>query len=281
MSENTRAPHAAGRLRSFRLCFGKTNPTGRAILFYSLISTAEKFWQNEPNRRAGIQTTMSKLTDTLVTFGVLLLVANNGSSPSSAAAQQTTVSMHSSAWAIRYSPGMPVYPSPRENGGWYFDFPSAPGSVHYVTAAVDMAAVKSVTATIEVTATGNPTFEYALQSNNTCINPAHVRLLLQQKGDDLSGANGKQYYRWWSINAAYRLTQGSTTLTAEVSDPSQWLSVFGEKADSSPAARAGFRQAMSNLGAVGFSFGGGCFYGHGVRVTGGAARFVATDYEVR
>lgn len=224
---------------------------------------------------------MPKSVDKLAIFGALLFAANYDSSGSSAVAQQTTVPMNASAWTIRYSPGMPVHPLPRDSGGWYFDFPSAPGSVHYVTAAVDMAAVKSVTATIEVITAENPTFEYALQSNNTCTNPAHVRLLLQQKGDDLSGTNGKQYYRWWSIKAAYKLTSGSTALTAEVSDPGQWLSVFGERGNSSPAARAGFRQAMSNLGAVGFSFGGGCFYGHGVRVNGGEARFVATSYEVR
>ena len=165
-------------------------------------------------------------------------------------------------------------------GGWFFDFPSAPGSVHYVTAAGNMTATKSVSASIEVNATGAPTFEYALDANNTCINPAQVRFLLQEKGDDLSGVGGKQYYRWWSINAAYELAPGSTTLTAQISDLSQWLSVFGERADASAAATAGFMQAMANLGNVGFSFGGGCFYGHGVRASGGGARFAVTSYAV-
>jgi hypothetical protein len=188
--------------------------------------------------------------------------------------------MDAPAWTILYSPGMPAHPSPRETGGWYFDFPSAPGSVHYVTAAVNMIASKSVSAIIEVTTAGPPIFEYALQANNTCVNPAHVRLLLQEKGDDLSGAGGKQFYRWWSIKAAYELAPGSTVLTAKISDPSQWVSVLGERADASAAATAGFRRAMNNLGAVGFSFGGGCFFGHGVRVSGGGARFAVTSYIV-
>jgi hypothetical protein len=104
--------------------------------------------------------------------------------------------------------------------------------------------------------------------------------LLQQKGDDLSGVRGKQYYRWWSINAAYELAPGSTRLTAQVSDLSQWVSVGGERADATAAATAGFWEAMNNLGAVGFSFGGGCFYGHGVRVSGGGARFAVTSYKL-
>jgi hypothetical protein len=43
---------------------------------------------------------------------------------------------------------------------------------------------------------------------------------------------------------------------------------------------AGFKQAMANLGNVGFAFGGGCFYGHGVRVSGGGARFAVTGYHI-
>ena len=54
----------------------------------------------------------------------------------------------------------------------------------------------------------------------------------------------------------------------------------GERADASADATAGFWQAMNNLGAVGFSFGGGCFYCHGVRASDGGARFVVTNYAV-
>ena len=217
----------------------------------------------------------------LPSLGLLLLVASNDRVSPAPTPRSTVVPMDAQAWAILYSPRMPAHPSPQETGGWYFDFPSAPGSVHYVTAAVNMIASKSVSASIEVATTGTPTFEYALEVNNTCVNPAHVRFLLQEKGDDLSGAGGKQFYRWWSIKAVYELAPGSTTLTAQVSDLSQWLSVFGERADGSAAAMAGFKQAMNNLGAVGFSFGGGCFYGHGVRASGGAARFAVTSFEVK
>ena len=62
---------------------------------------------------------------------------------------------------------------------------------------------------------------------------------------------------------------------------SQWTSVLGEKANASAAATAGFQQAIANLGSVGFSFGGGCSYGHGVRVSGGGARFAVTSYAVK
>jgi hypothetical protein len=82
-------------------------------------------------------------------------------------------------------------------------------------------------------------------------------------------------------NVAYQLAPGPANLNASLTDLSEWMSVFGEKANASEAATAGFKQAIANLGNVGFSFGGGCFYGHGVRVSGGGARFAVANYAVR
>jgi hypothetical protein len=47
------------------------------------------------------------------------------------------------------------------------------------------------------------------------------------------------------------------------------------------AAAAGFRQAIANLANVGFSFGGGCFYGHGVHVSGAIARFAIANFTLK
>jgi hypothetical protein len=90
---------------------------------------------------------------------------------------------------------MPPHPTPQKGGEWYFDFPTEPNSVHYVLAAVNMAAASDVEANISV-----PTIE----------------------------------------------TLGSA------------------------GATTGF-----------FSFGGGSFFGHGVRVRGGEARFALTTYAVK
>jgi hypothetical protein len=211
-------------------------------------------------------------------LGLLVLAACNDNDPSPAS---TTVPMSAEAWSIRYSPGMPPHPTPQTSGGWYFDFPMSPNSVHYVFAAVNMAASSYVEAKILVATTGKPEFVYQLQPDNTCIYPAHVRFLLQEQGDDLSGTNGKQYFRWWSTSVAYQLAPGQADLRASLSDLGEWVSVLGEKANASAAATTGFRQAITNLANVGFAFGGGCFYGHGVRVSGGDARFAVAKYAVK
>jgi hypothetical protein len=76
------------------------------------------------------------------------------------------------------------------------------------------------------------------------------------------------------------LGAGSVALVGDLTDPSQWTSVFGR---SGAANEPLFRAALADLGAVGFTFGGGCFFGHGVYITPGSgeAVFTATRFVVR
>jgi hypothetical protein len=184
------------------------------------------------------------LANAALCFLGLLLAACNDTGSSSLAP------MNAQAWSILYSPGMPPHPIPQTGGGWYFDFPTGSSSVHYVLATVNMAGTKSVDASISVTTSGTPVFVYSLQPDNTCVYPGHVRFLLQEKGDDLSGTNGKQYFRWFSNSAVYQLASGSANLNAPLTDFRQWTSVFGEKAHASAAAMVGFKQAIESLGNV-------------------------------
>jgi len=144
-----------------------------------------------------------------------------------------------------------------------------------------MAAPTMISASIAMSATGTPVFRYQTAADNTCVSPAHVRLFFQERGDDLSGDDALQYYRWWQNKGAYELASGEAILSVPLTDPSQWSSVFGRTGDEDSAALAGFRQAIANIGNVGFTFGGGCFYGHGVNVVNGTARFFAKSYVVR
>jgi len=135
---------------------------------------------------------------------LLLAVCNANVSSADTTPPSHVVPMNAQAWSIAYSPGMPPHPTAQPGGGWYFDFPTDPNSVHYVLAAVSMAASSYVDASIVVTTAQSPVFVYKLQRDNTCIYPAHVRFLLQEDGDDLSGMSGKQYFRWWSNSVAYQ-----------------------------------------------------------------------------
>ena len=79
---------------------------------------------------------------------------------------------------------------------------------------------------------------------------------------------------------AYTLAPGARELVAPL-DPAQWSSVLGKRGTDGAAARHGFEAGLAQLGNVGMTFGGGCFFGHGVFVTGGTARFITTEYVVK
>ena len=115
---------------------------------------------------------------------------------------------------------------------------------------------------------GSPQFFYQTDTNNTCAYTAHVRLFMWQWLDASTGGD-----RWWSNPIAYELAPGTTTLTVQLS-PTEWSNVNGQFGTADPR---GFSDALNHLHYVGMTFGGGCFYGHGVSVNGGTAEFVLSN----
>lgn len=214
-------------------------------------------------------------------LGLGLIGFNSCSSRPSRAEAATTklASMGAAAWNILYSASMAAHPNAAVDGGWYFDFPSCDGAntcfVGYVMVPVNLSASTSVRAVFQITTTGTPAFHYKLEAHNTCDYPAHVRYILQRKGDDLYS----EFYRWFSVSG-FKLEEGHADLTVPLA-PDKWVSVFGKRGDYNESAQTGFHQALQNLGNVGFVYGGGCFYSHGVNVIGGSARFLATEYAVK
>lgn len=187
--------------------------------------------------------------------------------------------MTASNWTFKYSPGMPTHPR-ASDGGWQFTFPNANGVGYLTTNQRPAFASASIRASIAVSTVGDPFFEYRTEAVNTCVSPATVRLFFQRRGDNMSGMGAFEFYRWWSNPVAYELRAGHVDLTGDLTDPTQWTSVNGR---SGAVDEPAFRAALADLGAVGFTFGGGCFFGHGVYVVPGTgdATFEATDYIVR
>jgi hypothetical protein len=195
-------------------------------------------------------------------IGLVLLAACSDSAPP--------------AWQVRYSTGVTLDP-PVQGREFSFDFPRPPGSVHYITRpAKAVAAREAVSATFTVSTQGAPVFDFRTEAHNVCDRPSSVRLLLQRRGDTMTGKGEYEFYRWWS---AAGTVLASGTMTVEVPlKPALWISVFGKSGEANPAA---FAAAMADLGNVGVTFGGGCFFGHGVRVMNGSATFTLERFEVR
>lgn len=85
--------------------------------------------------------------------------------------------------------------------------------------------------------------------------------------------------RWWFNPALVALAPGPFSLSVVV-DPSKWSSTFGAFADQDADTLAHFERALAAPERIGLTFGGGSFFGHGVRMAQGSAVFTMTRYEI-
>jgi len=199
-------------------------------------------------------------------------------------------SLNAGDWAITYSPGMPASPAAAPGGGWFLDVPIGPEgdaaftaplipAVHYVTVGqnVNLGGRARLSADLKLETSGSPVFQYKLAPNNTCDHAAAAVLYFQRRGDDMSGAGAFEFYRWFSDPVEFTLANGSTTLSAPL-DPASWISIMGKRGNADATAQAGFAAALADVANAGFTFGGGCFKGHGVNISQGSARFTVASF---
>ncbi len=132
-----------------------------------------------------------------------------------------------------------------------------------------------------VTANGPVVFDFhnPADPDNICDGPpASVRPFIMAKNiygnPDWASASG----RWWSATS-YTLAPGATTLTTDFNS-AFWSNVNGIHGNYDDATWSEFNYAINHLAAVGVTFGGGCFFSHGVGVSGGTATFSLQDYRL-
>lgn len=184
------------------------------------------------------------------------------------------VSLDPADWNIRFSAGVSEHP---RGPGWFFNFPGRTGHVNYVTTRYrgdrPLSGVLRMGIAIQ-TLSGAPRFNYFAGLQPTgCNTPATVRPYFEVN------VSNDQFGRWWSNPVGIELQQGIFDITVPI-EPENWSSVYGRFGNQGPAALNGFRRATRTVRQVGFTFGGGCFFGHGVRVLKGKARFLLMQYEI-
>lgn len=190
----------------------------------------------------------------------------------------TAAAMVASNWEIGpvikgadYSSGMPLTPTqntPPEQG-WWFDFPLFPGSVHYVTFHYGSLAGKThIVMHYKVEADPGVVIHPITQSDAPSMGPT---IYFQEKGDDWD-TDGM---RWWATFAT-PLPINPGEYTMDVPLDGKWTSVVSMTAATNPSQ---FAKAKQNADRVGFTFGGGTGYGHGVYADGNA-RFVLESFSI-
>lgn len=183
------------------------------------------------------------------------------------------------AWTIgplirgrNYSRRMPLHPSPGPGGAWHFDFPRAPGSVHYVTRPHGpLLGKRRIVMRYRVEA--DPGVRILPRTAPNL--PSIITLYFQRGGDNWTGAGPHETYRWYATFASRSpITPGEYRMVAPLN--ANWTAIRTSTARTRAAA---FREALADADQVGFVLGGGDGFGHGVFATG-RARLVVTDFRV-
>lgn len=183
--------------------------------------------------------------------------------------QPNVASLNPQDWYIFYSAQMPAHPSPDPNGAWSFSIPNLPGHVNYIETPFNATEVlHNVTITFKVESDAP---QYFVMDSTDHL-PATVHLFFEQRGDDLREPNG----RWWATWSKYDFgSQDNSTSTFVIPlTPDQWSNVIGQR------DATAFYAALANVGWIGITCGGQFFFGHGIAMEGGSAKFVMVDLSV-
>ncbi len=175
------------------------------------------------------------------------------------------------------SANVPLYND--ANGGLYLDFPVMPNadcktsetvpcdSINYLfTTHVPTSIRGALVITMTVETAGTPQFEY---TGSSAGSPASVRAFFWSHYENYSNWN-----RWWSRDIKFDLAPGTVTLNIPL-EPQNFGTVYGQLGTEDERR---FYRSLDDVGAIGVTFGGGNHAGHGVFVTGGAARFTLQQY---
>jgi hypothetical protein len=184
-----------------------------------------------------------------------------------------TMPLTASKWTEGLSPSYIKFKND-STGALYFDFPTGGKSVNYSYAASPS---KTISGTLKVTfsiatTSGNPVFAPWPEAGNTCDVPANTRPFIFANKNDWSG----EFSRWYATPDNVVIRPGSFTISVPLTGD-RWTSVYGKSGTQAPTQ---FASALKNVSSLGVTFGGGCFYAHGVIMSGGTAKWVLTKYVV-
>jgi hypothetical protein len=207
----------------------------------------------------------------LLIAGAVAAACTSGPTTPTGPPTTLNVPLASAAWGTISDPQ--PFPLRNEGTALVFDFPST-GSMHYLFAPSTLAALRgTLLVTLHVATEGPVTFEPL--DTTFCNLPPSARPFLWANGNG-SGS----FDRWWSNPRAFPLASGSTTISVPL-QAEHWSSVDGRFGNADAETRFGFEKALLNVTRLGLTFGGGCSFGHGIRVSGGTAKFTLSEYAVR
>lgn len=167
-------------------------------------------------------------------------------------AHAATLDLDGPGWSILYSENCPESPSPVAVNGkpaWHLEIDGT-CEPRYVLRDADAAvrtAVKGADASLVVTMHIANAHLRSVDDGGT---NTYATVVLQQKGDDLSGIDGHAPFRQWASHNRLRLVNGTTTITVPM-DRTKWTGVLGVNAPDTA-----WNDLLANLDKIGITLGG-------------------------
>lgn len=185
------------------------------------------------------------------------------------------ISLNSRDWTLRYSTRVRLVGNPLS-----FEFPLTPGSVNYLTTGYTGPITQAQSVMITLQIIGSPTFNYMLELGNVCVNYASVRPYIEaqvpEKCPDATYTCAPPSARQWSNPASIELQEGTYSVVVPFTPP-VWSDAEGVMGQND---LSGFAATLAKPRYVGMTFGGGCFFGHGVNVNG-PAQFILKGFSIQ
>jgi hypothetical protein len=176
-------------------------------------------------------------------------------------------------WTVyNYNPsGRALSPEPAQYDGTTASFTFVPSLFAALLTTGDKSLTGDLTGkTLNDTVTvSGATGTFVTQNGGGCGNPPAVRFYFTTPGFAYTNF-------WWSNPVSYVLANGTATLTAPLTDPSQWSDWNGQNGSTQVA---GFDAAVAKVHEIGLSYGGDCFFENGATVNSGTATFSSTFTE--
>jgi len=212
-----------------------------------------------------------RTTIALIAVSSFLLSACSSTVPKTAS---TGLSMNASSWTFKYGVSTPKHPT-QDGSGWKYTHSCDKMEVDYITCSQTRSITASaIELTVAVECAENVWFDHVTESGNIPGgNPSACRLMVQR---DLT----TEFGRWFSCFDFVELKPGQLQTIRVPLTPDRWSSVYGKRGDYSDAARMGFYAALSRPQALALVFGGGNFYGHGLRARNGNAIVKILSYRL-
>jgi hypothetical protein len=219
-------------------------------------------------------TYLRKLSGTIQVVALISLSGSTGCGgisppPNVRPREANVVSLNPRDWYIFYSDEMDSHPTANPTGAWSFEFPSGDGHVNYIQTPLNVTTIPhSISMTFRVESESP---QYRVTDSDDTL-PATVHLFIEQQNDDLRDPDG----RWWSHEGGYSLgSQDNNTITFVVPlTPDNWTNVIGQRDTNS------FYAALGNIGWIGVTYGGQKFFGHGVGISNGKAKYVLVSFSI-